>query len=59
MTTQKYVIILAVNPEERDINEEEGSFGDERDSVFFLGETQDPDVQNGHDVQTGCNLKTV
>ncbi len=39
MTTQKYVIILAVNPEERDINEEEGSFGDKRDSVFRLGES--------------------
>ena len=39
MTTQKYVIIPAVNPEKRDINEEKGSFGDERDSVFCLSES--------------------
>ncbi|MBO7687659.1 MAG: serine/threonine protein kinase, partial [Kiritimatiellae bacterium] len=28
-----------MNPEERDINEEEGSFGDKRDSAFRLGES--------------------
>ena len=39
MTTQKYVIILAVNPEERDIKEEEGSFGGEGGGLFRLGES--------------------